>query len=140
VLEAECTKTSRADERPVPDLLDEALARYLGEHRPALLGRPGEEPEPGSLWVSVAGEPLSYSATTAYIAETTRQALGVAVNPHAFRMAAASTAAYRAGADPGLASALLQHTDRRTTDLHYTRATSLQAGIVFGQIVRRYSR
>jgi len=36
---------------------------------------------------------------------------------------------------PHLASALLQHTDRRVTEEHYTRASSLQAGMRFGTLV-----
>jgi integrase len=71
------------------------------------------------------------------VTETTREALGVAVNPHAFRAAAASTVAFRAAHTPGLASAVLQHTDRRTTDAHYNRATSLQAGLELRKIIRR---
>jgi integrase len=94
----------------------------------------------GPLWIGVTGEPLSYSNVNVVITETTQQCLGVAVNPHAFRVAAASTAAYRAANSPDLASALLQHTDRRTTDAHYNRATSLQSGIELGRIIRGLTR
>jgi hypothetical protein len=51
-------------------------------------------------------------------------------------MAAATTAAYRAGAEPHLGSALLQHTDSRVTEAHYIRASSIQAALDFGAIVR----
>ena len=143
VLEAEETKTGRADERPVPDLLDPVLNGYLDRYRPVLLGA-GQEPDApdpstrwtGPVWVSAIGTRLSYSAVGVAILETTRATLGVGVNPHAFRMAAATTAAYRAGTEPHLGSALLQHTDSRVTEAHYIRASSIQAVLDFGAIVR----
>jgi hypothetical protein len=36
---------------------------------------------------------------------------------------------------PHLASALLQHTDRRVTDEHYNRASSMQASLRFGALI-----
>jgi len=86
--------------------------------------------------VSETGTRLGYSAVGVAIRETTRATLGVAINPHAFRMAAATTAAYRAGAEPHLGSALLQHTDPRVTEEHYIRASSISAVLSFGEIVR----
>jgi len=144
VLGAGETKTGRPDERPVPNLLDPVLAGYLARHRPVLLGRGAVSNETcsvmlhvGPLWVSSeSGQRLSYSAVGAALLETTRETLGVAVNPHAFRMAAATTAAYRAGTEPHLGSALLQHTDPRVTEEHYTRASSISAVLSFGEIVR----
>ena len=70
------------------------------------------------------------------LTETTRQTLGVAVAPHDFRRCGATTAALRAGAHPHLASALLQHRDRRVTDQHYNRAFNLSAAGAFGRIIQ----
>jgi hypothetical protein len=44
-------------------------------------------------------------------------------------------AAFRAGSVPHLASALLQLCDRRVTDQHYNRASSLSAAGAFGRII-----
>jgi integrase len=144
VLNAGDTKTGRPDKRPVPAWLDPNLDRYLDTYRPVLLGceRVVDEPCPnasrtGALWVSSqSGQRLTYSAVGHAILERTRESMGVAVNPHAFRMAAATTAAYRASGEPHLASALLQHTDPRVTEEHYTRASSIDAVLSFAEIVR----
>ncbi len=67
--------------------------------------------------------------------ETTRQTLGVAIAPHDFRRSGATTVAFRGGSEPHLASALLQHRDRRVTDQHYNRASSLSAAGAFGRMI-----
>jgi integrase len=90
----------------------------------------------GPLWVSDSGRRLSYSAVGVVILETTRDRIGVPVNPHAFRMAAATTAAYQAPEEPHLGSALLHHTDSRVTEEHYTRVSSIKAVVRYGEIVR----
>jgi hypothetical protein len=71
---------------------------------------------------------------------TTLATVGVAVSPHLFRMAAASSAAIHAGANPYLGSAILHHSDPSVTNNHYNRATSLRAAESFRQIVRRYEK
>jgi integrase len=119
--------------------LKQAIALYLTWARPILLGRASSRSARrwvrggipflhGALWVGEKGEALSMSGVERAITSTTRLVLGVGLSPHDFRRCAATTAAYRAGTMPNLASALLQHKDRRVTDEHYTRASSLQAG------------
>jgi hypothetical protein len=71
---------------------------------------------------------------------TTLSTVGVAVSPHLFRTAAASSAAIYAGNNPHLGSAVLHHTDPRVTNNHYNRATSLHATERFRQIVRQYDK
>ena len=63
----------------------------------------------------------------ALVSKITRETIGIAVSPHLFRTAAASTAAIYGGNNPYLASALLQHTDPRVTEEHYNRASSMSA-------------
>jgi integrase len=72
------------------------------------------------------------------IRKTTLSSLGVAVNPHMFRAAGATSVATLCGENPYLASALLHHTDTRVTNAHYNLATSLSAAESFRQVVRRY--
>lgn len=143
VLPAQETKSGRPDERQVPELLRQGLALYLTWARPVLL-RAGEfmvddeSDTPfltGSLWIGESGSSLSQSAVERAIGEATRMTLGVRLSPHDFRRCAAVTAAYRAGAQPTLGSALLQHTDRRVTDNHYNLASSLRAAGKFGSII-----
>src|SRR5215207_2644121 len=90
----------------------------------------------GPLWVGDMGEALRYGTVERILTESTRQTVGVAVAPHDFRRSGATTAAFRAGSQPHLASALLQHRDRRVTDQHYNRASNLSAAGAFGRIVQ----
>ena len=150
----EDTKAGRPDHRPVPDFLNCHLGTYLCVCRPALLssgahhsnGDPSRDAvippttdvvvEPiSALWISNRGTPLSYGAVERIITETTRKALGVPVNPHRFRKAAASFAALNASSSPYLGSALLQHADPRQTYEHYIRASSLSASQDFANVI-----
>lgn len=69
------------------------------------------------------------------ISKITRETLGVDVSPHLFRTAGASTAIVYAPDMPHLASALLNHRDRRVTDEHYIRATSVRASDAYAEII-----
>ena len=89
----------------------------------------------GPLWMAQRGHAMSLVTMKRTITQTTRQTLGVSVNPHLFRACAATTAALHAGNHPHLASGLLQHVDPRVTEAHYNRASSLQAAIRYGEIL-----
>jgi integrase len=67
-----------------------------------------------------------------------RATVGVAVSPHHFRTAIASSAAIHGGDNPYLASSLLHHTDAGVTEAHYNRASSLTAAQTFREIIRDY--
>jgi hypothetical protein len=62
--------------------------------------------------------------------------LGVAVNPHRFRKADATSAALYAPQSPHLGSALLHHSDPKVTQEHYNRASSLSVAHDFAKLVR----
>jgi integrase len=153
------TKSKRPDHRPVPSFLTAAIDRYLYFHRPILLGnsvsdagrkdhqsrrqkstrvRPAETGS--ALWISRLRGPLSYDLVERVITETTYKLLGIAVSPHLFRVAGATTAALHAPHSPHLASALLQHSDRRITEEHYKRASSLSVARDFTKLVRDLSQ
>jgi hypothetical protein len=70
--------------------------------------------------------------------QTTRSTIGVALSPHLFRTAIASSAAIHGGANRHLASALLHHTDSGVTEAHYNRASSLSAAKSFREIIQEY--
>jgi integrase len=150
------TKSRRPDHRPVPSFLTNTIERYLDFHRPILFGNPVGDERRGkghqssrqklmsacpaettsALWISRLGGRLSYDAVERAITETTYQLFGVAISPHLFRVAAATTATLHAGQSPHLASALLQHSDRRITEEHYQRASSLSVARDFAKLVR----
>jgi len=140
------TKSGAADERPVPRYLNQAIAIYLTLARPILLGRRefviGEEDESqearnvltGGLWIGADGQTLGYSGVERAIMATTRQTIGRALSPHDFRRSGATTARFRAGNEPHLASGLLHHRDRNVTE-NYNLASSFEAAQRFANIV-----
>ncbi len=136
-LSAADTKEDRPDERRVDDLLQPALDRYLKKNRPELAG--AVQSSVTALWLSSNdGSPMTYDGVARAVTETTRSTVGVAVSPHLFRTATASSAATHGGANPHLASALLHHTDARVTEAHYNRASSLSAAESLRHIVQGY--
>jgi integrase len=149
-LAANETKSGRPDERQVPGYLTPCVDEYLRTFRPRLLsaGRAGRasgdgaalvvsspEMAAGPLWITHRRRAMSPETIWGVITQTTRQTLGVSVNPHLFRACAATTAALHASAHPHLASALLQHTDPVVTEAHYNRASSLQASLRYHEIL-----
>jgi integrase len=166
VLDRGETKSGRPDERRVARDLDAAIEAYLLLHRPVLAATnkrsgiealdphvPNADPpnaqarcaDPlahiaGPLWLSSnSGEAMSYCAVERAITETTRLTLGVAVSPHLFRSCAATAIYTHAGDNPNLASAVLQHIDRRVTEEHYNRASSAQAARQYAEILKSSS-
>jgi len=148
-LAANETKSGRPDERPVPGFLTPCVDEYLRAYRPTFLcaGRverrkdgeasrgAGPEMATGPLWMAQRGQAMSLVTIKKTITQTTRQTLGVSVNPHRFRACAATIAALHASNYPHLASGLLQHVDPRVTEAHYNRASSLRAAIRYGAIL-----
>jgi integrase len=149
-LVADETKSGRPDERPVPSFLTTCVDEYLRVYRPRFLnasrvgrarvsGAPLLEARPelatGPVWISKRGQGMPVATMKETITRTTWRTLGVSVNPHLFRVCAATAAALHASAHPYLASALLQHVDPRVTEAHYNRASSLQAAIRYGEIL-----
>jgi integrase len=151
-LDATETKERRSDVRAIhPDLVP-CLEEYLTVHRPILLGRGKyeaigktyERTHPrldrgqldGPLWISEQGVGISASGIATTLGKTTQQIFGVAINPHAFRSAAATTSAWHAPSTPNLASGVLNHSDPRVTRQHYVRAQNFHAMAKLGDILR----
>jgi len=125
VLQGAKTKSGRPDERPVPEILTRHIDRWLERWHPLFL-------EPGdAFWPSSKSGSLAYTYVEQIITETTLRELGVAISPHLFRDCAVYTVAIARGDRMGIASALLQHLDERTTQKDYNKGASLDA-------VRRY--
>jgi len=91
----------------------------------------------GPLWISQYGARMTYSSIHHALTSATEATIGVAIAPHGFRRAAATTAAWNAGHIPNLAASLLQHQDPRTTEAYYIRATSFEAAQKLGALLRR---
>jgi integrase len=136
VLSAAETKSRRADKRRLPDFLKPYVDLYLSDARVVLLD---PDSPTNALWPSaVSGAPMIKKAVGSLVSKVTFETLGVDVSPHLFRTAAASTAAAYGRATPHLPSALLNHTDRRVTEEHYIRATSMSAAEAYATLIRQY--
>ena len=134
-LSAAETKEVRPDERRIDDAIAPALSKYLTKYRPVLAR---ESRQSGALWLSSNnGRPMTYHAVADVIERTTRTTIGVGVSPHMFRSAAASSAAVHADYNPYLGSAVLHHRDKRVTEEHYNRASSLSAANEYGRLIRQ---
>jgi integrase len=135
-LSAAETKEGRPDERRIDEVIALGLSNYLNKYRPVLAK---ESHQLGALWLSSNnGRPMTYHAVAGVIERTTRTAIGVGVSPHMFRTAAASSAAIHADDNPYLGSAVLHHRDKRVTEEHYNRASSLSAANDYGRLIRQH--
>jgi integrase len=134
VIPARDTKSGRAEERRVHDLLQPLLTRYIDTYRRPL------RPEDKALWIGGTGKGLSYSGCERIVTEVTRATLGVPISPHLFRACVASMAYLYAGDQPHLAAGILQHTDPTVTEAHYNRARGASFGRAFSELVERQSK
>jgi integrase len=83
-------------------------------------------------------EPMTYDGIARVLSATTLATVGIDISAHLFRAAGATTSAIYGGDTPHLASALLQHTDRRVTEAHYNRATNATAARTLQSIIDSY--
>src|SRR5262249_39693134 len=133
IIEVKETKTRRRDERRIPEFMTEIIDRYVEKYRPILLRKNTQE---SAFWISsTTGTQLTIKNMGTLISKITKQALGVDVSPHLFRMAAATTAAVYGTSTPHLASGVLAHRDARITEEHYNRAQSLRASTILSEII-----
>jgi site-specific recombinase XerD len=131
------TKTrQRPEERPVVEWLNPFIELYLKQARPILLNRSKQDTE--ALWIS--GQPggqITAEYLSALIPQVTLKTIGVAISPHLFRTANATTAAVSVADMPHLATALLGHKNRRITE-DYIRPSSLIAGDELALVLQQY--
>jgi integrase len=132
------TKTrQRPEERPVATWLNPYIELYLSEARPILLTG-SEDKETKALWISSKTRgPMTKRKVGSLITQTTLETLGIAISPHLFRTAGATTAADAISDVPYFASALLGHASPPITDEHYKRNSSLNAQHDYAQLVQK---
>jgi integrase len=135
-LPAKNTKSRRRpEERPVATWLNPYIDLYLKEARPVLLT--GAQNDTNALWISSTTRgPMTGRKVGSLITQITQETLGIAISPHLFRTADATTAADAQSEMPYLASALLGHTNPRITDEHYKRNSSLNVQSDYAQFIR----
>jgi len=132
------TKTENVQELYVPEDLLEPIDLYLKKYRPYLMARIGRwtKPVTGELWVSKDGSPMTQIAIYDRFRARTLEAFGVAMNPHLFRDAAATTLAIADPAHVRIAAPLLGHRTFTTTERYYQQATGLEAHRDYAKILR----
>jgi site-specific recombinase XerD len=132
-ISARATKTKqRPEERPVAVWLTPFIELYLEEARPILLSL--SRTETNRLWVS-SGGPISARDVGKVITQVTKETLGVAISPHLFRTAGATTSSDAQSDMPYFASALLGHTNPRIADEHYKHNSSLNVQNDYAQFI-----
>jgi integrase len=129
ILSSAETKSERPDERPIPEILNSHIDRWLENWRLHFLS-----PD-NALWPSTKGGALAYTYVGAIITETTRRELGVPINPHLFRDCAVYTIANAAGQRMEIASGLLQHADERSVEKAYNKGAAVGAVQKFQMIL-----
>jgi integrase len=133
ILEESETKTHAAYEVELPECLAGPLEEYLLIHRPLLTARSGrwKKPTGSFLWISQHGSPMTEIAIYDRIRERTKEKFGIAINPHLFRDAAATTMAITDPAHVRLAAPLLGHRTFSTTEKYYQQAKGHEAHKAF---------
>ena len=129
LLPDEDTKAGRPDHRVLPDVLTQWIDFYMEVYKPIF---PSADT---AMWPSQYGGPMSYSGIYQLVVDTTRRELGKAICPHLFRHCVPYTIANIDGSRIGLASALLQHSDPKTTERHYNLATSVDSARIFESMI-----
>ncbi len=122
--EASETKNHRPIDVPLPTELTPYVDRYLDHHRSALL-RGRDSPY---LWISKNGAAMAGISIYGRITALTRDAFGVAINPHLFRDCAATSVAIDDPEHVHISAALLGHASLKTTQRHYDQSRMLSAG------------
>jgi integrase/recombinase XerD len=121
---AEETKTGQPIEMLFPEALLSALSCYLEMHRPLLLQGGFSD----RLWIGRWGSPIKSEKLGLRISEVTERLLGVRVNPHLFRDAAATTIATVDPEHVRMVTPLLGHSTPVTAERYYNQARSIEAG------------
>ncbi len=129
VLSADETKTHQHDIRSWPEELTSQLETYLAIHRPILMSFTGRwtAPVDDYLWVSSESSPQTQMSIYQQICKRTRTAFGIAVNPHMFRDAAATTLAMEDPTHVRISARILGHRSFKTTETYYQQAEQKRA-------------
>lgn len=135
ILNEEGTKTGHPWEAAVPDIVADALHRYIAETRPFLMARRAQRHD--KLWVDRRGRPYTPHALSVRVAETTLKLTGHRIPPHLFRDAAATTLAWESPKDARLIRGVLGHASFETAERHYIQARTIEAGRDYAAVLRK---
>jgi integrase len=123
-------KNGRSLESVLPPELTEPIDRYVAEIRPCLLRRRGRwwrEDSQDAFWISAHGSPLSPKHLSVRIVNRTQDILGVGINPHSIRSAAATAIAINDPKHVQMIRSVLGHGSLRTGERYYNLAAGIDA-------------
>jgi integrase/recombinase XerD len=105
------------------------LQTYLVDHRAGIAALRGSRTGTSSdaLWLSMYGPPMTDNGIYDRVVARTSQGLGQPINPHLFRDCAVTSVAIDDPANIGIASRLLGHRTRSTTERYYNQARGVEA-------------
>ncbi|MFL6690423.1 MAG: tyrosine-type recombinase/integrase [Alphaproteobacteria bacterium] len=122
------TKTWTSLEAPFPEKLVPYLERYLTLYRPIFLRNPKRDPlQRDKLWLSTWGRGLCEDMVYQRIMKLTKERLGRAINPHAFRHAAATSIAFADPEHVQIIKTILGHGSLATSAEYYDLAQAAEA-------------
>jgi len=123
------TKNKDPIEKPWPEILVPNLQTYLADHRAGIMALRGSRTGASrdALWLSMHGSSMTDNGIYLRVVARTREGLGKPINPHLFRDCAATSVAIDDPAHIGIASRLLDHRIRSTTERYYNQARSVEA-------------
>ena len=129
VLSEEETKTHQRDIRTWPSELVPHLETYLGVHRPKLMSQSGRWTAPieDHLWVFSQASPQTQMSIYQQICKHTLFAFGIAISPHLFRDAAATTLAIEDPTHVRISARILGHRSFQTTETYYQQGEQKRA-------------
>jgi integrase len=119
-----------------PAQLQPALELYLEVYRPILLARHHS----ARLWVSTDGGDMTGNYLATRITKHTRDAFGVALNPHGFRHLVATTVAEEDPDNTSGVAALLGHARLETSETHYIKAQMARAMSDYQTVLKKARR
>ena len=117
------TKTGEVIDAELPERLTAYIDRWLDHYRCVLLNGRATD----ALWISIKGTPMGRAAVYDRVCITTKEELGVRINPHAFRDIVATGVAIALPEDVRMIPFLLDHGTDRTGEEHYNLADGLSA-------------
>lgn len=118
-------RTGRSQIMPVEPEVGTWLTRYVEVERDEMMAPSSTATT--RLFVNKFGCPMSREAMSTHVGKRTKQALGIAIRPQAFRSALATTEAIEGSDHPMDASTILGHTSPMMTLAHYNRANGMAA-------------
>jgi len=122
------TKNNRPLTAPFPDDLVPYLEEYVAVYRPLLLRNENRKPQDANrLWLSIWGKGLSENMVYRRTMKLTQERLGRAINPHAFRHAAATSIAFSDPEHVMVTKSILGHSTLASSEEFYNLAEETEA-------------